>query len=61
MMKKLLKITEIVMLPKSAKFSNYEIYRFQIMVAQIKDLNEYLSKIDVPISYTFREISRQRA
>ena len=37
MMKKLLKITEISMLPKSP---NYQRYRFQILISQIEDWNE---------------------
>ena len=37
MMNKLLKITEITTLPKSAQFPNYQRYN---LIAQIEDLNE---------------------
>jgi len=52
MMKKLLEITEIASLPKSAIS--------QIWILQIEDLN-VVSKFAVAIFYTFQEISRQRA
>ena len=45
MKKKLLKITEIVTLPKIAQFSNYRRYRSQILIAQIEDFNEACIKI----------------
>ena len=31
---------EMAKLPKSAQFPNYQIYQFQIFIAQIKDLNK---------------------
>ena len=31
---------KIAPLPKSAQFQNYEIYRFQILLAEIEDFNE---------------------
>ena len=61
MMKKLLKITEIATLSKSARFPNNQSYRSQILLAQIEYLNEDCIHIYVPIFYTFREISGQRA
>ena len=45
MMKKLLKITEIATLPKSASFPNYQRYQYQIFMAQTKDLYEDCVKI----------------
>ena len=50
MMKKLLKITKIATLLKSALFPNYQICRSQNLITQIEDLNKD----------TFGEISRQR-
>ena len=46
MMKKRLKITETATLP------NIAIARFQILIAQIKDLNKDYDKFNVPISKT---------
>ena len=46
--KKLLKITEIAMLRKSPQFSNYQRYRFQILIAQIGVFNEDCVKISNP-------------
>ena len=45
MMEKLQKFTEIATLPKSALFPNYQIYRPQILIAQIENLNEDCDKI----------------
>ena len=53
MMKQLLKITEIVTLPKSAWFRNYQRYRSQIKIAQIEDLNEDCVKISRPHLVSF--------
>ena len=60
MMKKLLKVTEIDALPKSVKFPNYQIYRSQVLIELIEDLNEDCVKISHPVFYTFREKNRQR-
>ena len=48
-------MTDMATLPKNVWFPNYHRYQFQILIAQIEDLN----KDCVPIFYTFREISRQ--
>ena len=62
MMKKQLKITEIATLPKNLYFQNYQRYRSQILISQIKDLNKDWGKISFYlIFHTFREISRQIA
>ena len=53
---KLLKNTEIATLPKNVLFPKYQSLIFK---TQIEDLNEDCVKI--PIFYTFREISQQRA
>jgi len=45
MMKKLMTITEIITLLKSAWFPNHRKYRLQILTAQIEDLNEDCVKI----------------
>ena len=45
MKKKLLKITEIDTLRKSALFQNYVRYQSQILIAQIEDLYEDCVKI----------------
>ena len=47
-MKKLLKMTEIVTLPKSVQFPNCQGYRTQILIAQIEDLKENCVKISRP-------------
>ena len=56
---KMLKITEIATLPKNTLFPNYPRYRFQIVRAQIVDLNEDSVQISRPYLF-FREICRQR-
>ena len=48
MTKKLLNITEIATLRKSPWLSNYQRYQFQILIAQIEDLNEDRVKISGP-------------
>ena len=60
MMKKLMKISEIATLLKSAasKLLNISI---QILIAHIEDLNEDCVKISGSYFYTFRKVSRQRA
>ena len=40
MIKKLLKITDMATLLKSAQFPNYQTYRSQILMEQIEDMNE---------------------
>ena len=55
MMKKLLKITEITMLPKSSQFYNYKTYPSKILIAQIKDLNEDCLKISHLLSFILSE------
>ena len=50
---KLLKMTNIATLPKTAKLSNYQRYRFQIFIAQIEGLNLNSKKFHLPIIYTF--------
>ena len=45
MMKKLLKITEIATVPKTAQFPSYQRYRFQILIAQIEDWNKDCIKV----------------
>ena len=64
-MKKLLKITEIATVSKSAKFPNQQRCQFQILIVQIENLNKYQikkikNKFYVPIFQSFREMSRQR-
>ena len=59
-MKKLLKVTEIAALPKSAYLPNYRIYRSHILIAQIEDLIDDCVIFHVPIFITFRELCRQR-
>ena len=44
-MKKLIKITKITTLPKSALFLNYQRYRSQMLIAQIEDFNGDCNKI----------------
>ena len=52
-MKKLLKITKIAMLPKGAYFSNYQRYRFQILIAEVGDLNKDSVDISHPYLLNF--------
>ena len=52
-MKRLLKITEIVMLPKNAQFPNYQKYRSYILIAQIEDLDKDCVKISRPYLLNF--------
>ena len=58
---KRLEMTEIAMLPKTAKFPNYQRYRSHILVAQIEEFNKDSVKMLRPIFYFFWEVSRQRA
>ena len=51
--KKLLKITEITTLSKCAYFTNYQRYRYKILIAQIDDLIEDCVKISRLYLYCF--------
>ena len=53
MMKKLLKITKIATLTKSAY--KCQRYQYQIMIAQIEDLNKDYVKISKSLSFTLSE------
>ena len=44
-MKILLKSTEIVKLPKSTSFPNYQRYEIQTLIAQIENFNKYYVKM----------------
>ena len=50
MIQKLLKITEIATMQKSAQFSNYRRYRLQIFIVQVENLNQDCVKLFTSLS-----------